>query len=199
MIKKGQDEIAHPLKKYTCGKILLDYFFPNANFSYEEPFFKYKYLFDGSEIFAICYKRALEMYTGCTLPLIPDEILQKTRIAREIYLEAHPSIGKMLEPFSSFEETVEFVTTLKQGVMSIAHPARTKAYTAEFYTYLFNNFKKYGKDKALFFEKYYQSYDGKYFREWLPIINRTAEGFNLYGTGGLDSHGKSLTSRCPHY
>jgi hypothetical protein len=199
MIAKGQDEIAHPLKKYTCGKILLNYFFPNANFSYEEPFFKHKYLFDGSENFAISYKRALEMFTGCALPLIPEEILRKIKIARELYLEAHPSIGNMLEAFSSFEETVEFIMTLNQGVMSIAHPARTKAYTSEFYTYLFNNFKKYGKNKALFFEKYYQSYDGNYFQEWLSIINRTAEGFGLYGTGGLDSHGDSIMLRCPHY
>ena len=38
MILKGQDEVAHPLKKYTCAKILLNYFFPKADFSYEKPF-----------------------------------------------------------------------------------------------------------------------------------------------------------------
>lgn len=198
MILKGQDEVAHPMKKYTIGKILLNYFFPNADFSYEKPFFKYKYLF-GTDSFTICYKRALELYAGCSLPLIPDDILNKIEIAKEIYTQSHPSIGKMLEPFSSFEETVEFVTTLNSGVMSIAHPARTKAYTPEFYTYLFNNFKKFGKEKAMFFEKYYQSYDGKYFREWCPIINRTAESFNLLATGGMDSHGFGITARCPHY
>lgn len=198
MILKGQDEIAHPMKKYTCGKILLSHYFPNADFSYEEPFFKYKYLF-GTDSFVICYKRALEMFTKCSLPLIPEEISNKIQLAKDIYSQSHPTIGGMLEPFSSFEETVEFITTLNSGVMSIAHPARTRAYTPEFYTYLFNNFKKYGKDKAMFFEKYYQSYDGKYFLEWNPIINRTAECFNLLATGGMDSHGTSITYRCPHY
>jgi hypothetical protein len=198
MILKGQDEIAHPMKKYTCCKILLKHYFPNADFSYEKPFFKFKYLF-GSDVFYICYKKALEMYVGCALPLIPDEIIEKINIAKKIYTQAHPSIGRMLEPFASFEETIEFISTLNSGVMSIAHPARAKAYTPEFYTYLFNNFKKVGKDKALFFEKYYQSYYGKYFLDWNPIINRTAEGFNLLSTGGMDSHGHGITSRCPHY
>lgn len=198
MILKGQDEIAHPMKKYTCGKILLNHYFPNADFSYEKHFFEYKYLF-GTDTFVICYKRALEMYTKCSLPLIPDEISDKIQIAKEVYQQSHPAIGKMLEPFASFEETVEFIASLDNGVMSIAHPARTRAYTPEFYTYLFSNFKKFGKDKALFFEKYYQSYDGRYFLEWLPIINRSAECFNLLATGGMDSHGNSITSRCPHY
>ena len=197
MILKGQDEVAHPLKKYTSGKIILNHFFPNANFSYEEPIYKYKYLFKGKEPFHITYKKALEMYTHCSLTLIPDNILEKINIAREIYLSAHPSIGKMLEPFASFEETVEFVTTLDSGVMSIAHPARTKAYTPEFYNYLFYNFKKYGKEKAMFYEKYYQSYEDRYFMEWQPVIDNAAEG--LSATGGLDSHGHNITYRSSHY
>lgn len=199
MIEKGQDEVAHPLKKYTSGKILLDYYFPNADFSYEKPIYKYKYLFSNPEPYHINYKYALEMYTGVKLPLIPQEIENRINKAREIYLSAHPSIGKMLEPFSSFEDTVKFVSTLQSGVMSIAHPARNRAYTSEFYTYLFNNFKKSGGEKAMFFEKYYQSYEGRYFQEWCPIINAAAENFNLFATGGLDSHGLSITSRCPHY
>ena len=44
MILKGEDEVAHPLKKYTSGKILLDYYFPNADFSYEKPIYKFKYI-----------------------------------------------------------------------------------------------------------------------------------------------------------
>ncbi len=198
MILKGQDEIAHPMKKYTCGKILLNHYFPNADFTYEKPFFKYKYLFT-SDTYMINYKKALELYCGCSLPLIPDYIIEKIEMAKHIYTYSHPSIGKMLEPFSSFEETVEFVTTLNSGVMSIAHPARTRAYTPEFYTYLFNNFKKFGKEKAMFFENYYQSYSGNYFLEWSPIISRIAKNFNLLSTGGMDSHGNSIILRYPHY
>lgn len=199
MISKGQDEVAHPLKKYTCGKILLRHYFPNADFSYEEPVFKYKYLFKNTEPYFITYKKALEMYVGCSLPLIPDEIIEKIYTAKEIYGKAHPSIGNMPEAFSSFEETVSFVESLDSGVMSIAHPARTKAYTAEFYTYLFKNFKEFGKDKALFYEGCYQSYEGSYFINWCPIIDDAAKNFNLTKTGGLDSHGKNIISRCPHY
>ena len=197
MILKGQDEIAHPLKKYTSAKIILNHYFPNADFSYEEPIFKFKHLFKGTEPYHITYKIALEMYTQCSLPLVPESVDEKVRKAREIYLQAHPTVGKITEPFCSFEETVAFINELDDGVMSIAHPARTKAYTPEFYNYLFYNFKKYGKEKAMFYEKYYQSYEDRYFIEWEPVISNAAEG--LYATGGYDTHGYRLTSRGSHY
>ena len=197
MILMGQDEVAHPLKKYISGKIILNHYFPNANFSYEEPIFKFKYLFKGQEPYHITYKKALEMYTQCSLPLIPENIFEEIYIAKEVLLSAHPIVGKMLEPFASFEDTVEFISNLDSGVMSIAHPARTKAYTPEFYNYLFYNFKKYGKEKAIFYEKYYQSYEDRYFIEWAPVIDNAAEG--LSATGGLDSHGHGIIYRGSHY
>lgn len=195
MIMKGQDEVAHPLKKYTSGKILLKHYFPNADFSYEEPIYKFKYLFKGLEPYFITYKKALEMYTQCSLPLIPDEVIEKIYTARDIYTQAHPSVGKMLDEFSSFEDAVEFFKNF--GVMSIAHPARTRAYTPEFYNYLFYNFKKYGNEKAMFYEKYYQSYEGTYFKEWESIIDRALEG--LIPSGGIDSHGSNILYRSSHY
>ena len=197
MVLKGEDEVTHPLKKYTSGKILLNYYRPNADFSYEKPIYKFKYLFKGKEPYHITYKKALEMYIGEELPQIPDNIEQKIQIAREIYLKAHPSIGNMLEQFSSFEDTVKFVSTLDSGVMSIAHPARTKAYCPEFYDYLFEHFKSSGGEKAMFYEGYYQSYEGEYFQKWQKAIDKSAAKFGLLKTGGLDSHGKSLVVRCP--
>lgn len=197
MILKGEDEVAHPLKKYTSGKILLDYYYPNADFSYETPIYKFKYMFKSPEAYHKIYKKVLELYTGEKLPEIPEEIEQKIQTAREIYLKAHPSIGNMLEQFSSFEDTVKFVSTLNCGVMSIAHPARTKAYCPEFYEYLFEYFKKASGDKAMFYEGYYQSYEGTYYQEWQEKINKAASKFGLLKTGGLDSHGKSLVVRCP--
>lgn len=197
MIAKGQDEIAHPLKKYTSAKIILNHYFPNADFSYEEPIYKFKYLFKGKEPYHITYKIALEMYTQCSLPLVPESVDEKVKKAREIYLAAHPTVGHNLEPFCSFEETVEFISNLDCGIMSIAHPARTRAYVPEFYNYLFYNFKKYGKEKAMFYEKYYQAYEDRYFIEWATVIDRAAEGF--LPTGGYDSHGYSITSRSSHY
>lgn len=198
MVAKGQDEVAHPMKKYTSGKILLEYYFPNADFSYEKPIKKFKYLFKSSEPYHKIYKKALEMYTHQTLPEIPDNIEQQIQKAREIYLKAHPSVSNMLDGFAYFEETAEFITTLDCGVMSVAHPARSRAYTDEFYTYLFENFKKYGKEKALFYEGYYQSYEGDYPSKWLSKIDEAAKKFNLLKTGGLDSHGKDVISRCPY-
>lgn len=197
MILKGQDEIAHPMKKYTSCKIIYDHFCPNADFSYEKPFFEYKYMFQGKEPFHITYKKALENYLGTSLPLMPDEIFEKIQTAREIYTSAHPKIGRMLEPFSSFEETVKFVSSLKYGVMSIAHPARTKAYLSEFYNYLFYNFKTNGKEKAVGYEKYYQSYEGTYYQDWKDIIDSAAAG--LIPTGGLDTHGDDIVYRGIHY
>lgn len=198
MIAKGQDEVAHPLKKYTAGKILLDYYIPDAEFSYDMPIKKFKYLFKGNEPYYKIYKKALEMYTGQELPDIPENIEKRIQIAREIYMQAHPSIGNMLEPFSSFEDAVEFVSGLNSGVMSIAHPARTKAYCPEFYSILFEHFKKHGKDKALFYEGCYQSYEGEYYQKWQSKIDEAAAKFNLIKTGGLDSHGKNIISRCPY-
>lgn len=197
MIKKGEDEVAHPLKKYTSGKILLNYYLPNADFSYDLPIKKFKYLFKGKEPYHRIYKKALEMYINKELPEIPDSIEQKIQTARRIYMAAHPSIGKMLKPFSSFEDAVEFISTLDNGVMSIAHPARTKAYCPEFYTYLFEHFKKFGKNKALFYEGNYQSYEGEYYQKWETKINEAAAKFHLLKTGGLDSHGHSIISRYP--
>lgn len=197
MILKGEDEVAHPLKKYTSGKILLDYYFPNADFSYEKPIYKFKYMFKGQEPYHKIYKKALELYTGEKLSDIPDNIEQKIQQAKEIYLKAHPSIGNMLEQFSSFEDTVKFVSTLNSGVMSIAHPARTKAYFPDFYECLFEHFKKAGGDKAMFYEGSYQSYEDTYYQEWQTRIDKAASKFGLLKTGGLDSHGKSLIVRCP--
>lgn len=197
MILKGEDEVAHPLKKYTSGKILLDYYFPNADFSYEKPIYKFKYMFKGQAPYHKIYKKVLELYTGEELPDIPDDIEQNIQKAREIYLKAHPSIGNMLEQFSSFEDTVKFVTTLNSGVMSIAHPARTKAYFPDFYEHLFEHFKKAGGDKAMFYEGGYQSYEDTYYQEWQDKIDQTASKFGLLKTGGLDSHGKSLIVRNP--
>ena len=110
-------------------------------------------------------------------------------------MKAHPAIGHMLEQFSDFEETVKFVASLDSGVMSIAHPARSKAYCPEFYDYLFANFKSAGGEKAMFYEGYYQSYEGEYFQKWQRIIDDTASKYGLLKTGGLDSHGKNLVYR----
>ena len=197
LITKGQDEVAYPFKKYTTAKIMQDCYFPNADFSYEEPIYKYKYLFFNDEAYYLSYKKALAKFTNTQLPLIPDEVFKKLETAREIYSQAHPQIGKMLKEFSSFESTVKFISSLNSGIMSIAHPARVKAYRAEFYNFLFNNFKKYGNAKALCYEKYYQSYEGSYNLLWCDIINRAADG--LIPTGGLDSHGKYITYRSSHY
>lgn len=197
MILKGQDEIAHPLKKYTSCKMILQHFCPNANFSYEKPFFKYKYMFKGQEPFHITYKKALENYIQTSLPLIPDELFEKIQTAKEIYTSAHPKVKQKMEQFASFEETVEFVSKLNSGIMSIAHPARYKAYLPEFYNYLFYNYKTYGKEKAMCYEKYYQSYEGTYYSDWQDIIDRAAEG--LLATGGLDTHGENILYRGIHY
>lgn len=195
MVLKGQDEVAHPLKKYTSGKILLNYYLPNADFSYEEPIYKFKYLFKGKEAYHLTYKKALEMFINSELPEIPDFIEKEIQTAREIYMKAHPAIGHMPEQFSDFEETVKFVASLDSGVMSIAHPARSKAYCPEFYDYLFSNFKNAGGEKAMFYEGYYQSYEGEYFQKWQSIIDNAANKYGLLKTGGLDSHGKNLVYR----
>lgn len=203
MVAKGQDEVAHPMKKYTSGKILLNHYCPNADFTYDKPIKKFKYLFKSSEPYYKIYKKALEKYIGHELPAIPADIENYIKEAKNIYKNAHPALNNMLEPFSSFEETVEFISSLDYGFMSVAHPARTNAKKADtsledFYTNLFSNFIKYGNEKACFYEGCYQSYEGEMFINWLPDINKSAEKFKLIPTGGMDSHGLDVITRCPY-
>lgn len=115
------------MKKYTSGKILLEYYFPNADFSYEKPIKEFKYLFKGSEPYHKIYKKALEKYTGCELTDIPQDIEQQIQKAREIYLTAHPSVGNKLDGFAYFEETVEFITTLDCGVYVCGTPCKKQS------------------------------------------------------------------------
>ena len=48
----------------------------------------------------------------------------------------------------------------------------------------------------MFYEGFYQSYEGEYFQKWEYEIDKAAEKYGLKKTGGLDSHGKNLFYRC---
>ena len=203
MVKKGLDEVAHPLKKYTAGKILHSYYCPNADFTYEKPIKKFKYLFKSSEPYYKIYKIALEKYLNKKLPEIPTNIEQYVLKAQEIYSKSHPHIGNKIDAIADFEDAVKFINSLDYGYMCIAHPARTSPLKSdltieEFYDDLFYNFKKLGDEKATFFEGYYQSYEGERVFNWLEIINKAAKKYNLTATGGMDSHGLDVVSRCPY-
>lgn len=203
MVAKGQDEVSHPLKKYTSGKILCNFYCPDADFTYDKPIKKYKYLFKSSKPYYKIYKTALEMYLDKQLPQIPQDVEELILKAKEIYEKSHPSLNNMLEAFSSFEETVEFVSSLDFGLMCIAHPARTNADKIDstienFYTDFFETFKRYGKDKACFYEGYYQSYEGETLISRLKDIDKSALKYKLIPTGGLDSHGLDVITRCPY-
>lgn len=203
MIAKGQDEVSHPLKKYTAGKILHNYYCPDSDFTYEKPIKKYKYLFKSSEPYYKIYKHALEKYINHNLEDIPHDIEKYILRAKEIYEKSHPSMNNMPDAFSSFEETVKFISTLDYGYMSIAHPARTNAKKVnsspkDFYTNIFENFTTAGGKKACFYEGYYQSYDGETFLSLIPDINTAACTSKLICTGGLDSHGLDVIIRCPY-
>ena len=203
MIAKGFDEVKRPLMKYTCGKILHNYYIKNPDFTYEKPIRKYKQLFKSSEAYYKLYKKALELYIDTPLPPIPPEIENLILKAKSIYEKAHPTIGNIPTAFASFEETVKFIAGLDYGVMSIAHPARINIYTAksrseEVFFYIFENFKSAGGNKALFYEGYYGSYEGERTISLLETIDNAAKSFNLIPTGGLDSHGRDVITRCPY-
>lgn len=203
MVRKGLDEVAHPLKKYTAGKILHNFYCPNSDFTYEKPIKAYKYLFKNSAPYYKVYKIALEKYLGRDLPELPKKIENCVLRAKQIYLNAHPTMQNKVEAISDFEETLKFISSLGYGYMCIAHPARTDALKIDapievFYTNLFDIFKKFGKEKACFYEGYYQSYEGEKVFKWLPDINKAAKKFKLIPTGGLDSHGLDVSSRCPY-
>ncbi len=222
MITKGQDEVSHPLKKYIFARTLYSYYVDNNPeiqkilikentdknlLSYEKPVFKFKSLFNNEKYFYI-YKDALEKYLNLitdnkyniVLSQIPQHIEQYLLQAKAICEKSHPDKTRKIEAFSDFLDTLKFINTIEYGLASIAHPARinTNYVDADLFSF-FDEFwyfyKKYGKDRAYAYEKYYQSYSGKKHYERLKAIESTAEKYNLKQTGGIDSHGFRIYSR----
>ncbi len=203
MIAKGFDEVRRPLMKYTTAKILHNYYIKNPDFTYEKPVKKYKELFRSSEPYCIAYKKALEQYTGQELPPVSQEIENVLQKAQSIYEKAHPTMETTPAAFSSFEETVKFISSLEYGVMAVAHPARIninciKSSPEDIFTNIFENFKSAGGEKAMLYEGYYGSYFGERAISLLPEIDRAAEKFRLIPSGGLDSHGRDVITRTPY-
>lgn len=225
MITKGQDEVSHPLKKYIYAKILFSYYVENntsvlerlkkygiskALLSYEKPVQKYKKMFNNARYFYI-YKNALEKYlaflTGekeqFILNEIPKNIIDNLLRAKMICEENHPSLEIIQPAFSSFEETLAFISSLDFGIISIAHPARLKLSNIntdirDFFSDFWAVYKKYGGDRALCYEKYYQSYDRRKYFSYLEDIDAAAEKYSFLFTGGIDSHGDNVIRRCPY-
>ncbi len=203
MIAKGFDEVKRPLMKYTSGKILHNFYLPEADFTYEKPIRAFKQIFKSSEPYYKLYKKALEQYINCKLPEIPTEIETLIKRAKSIYEKAHPTMDEMPEAFSEFEETVKFISSLDYGYMSVAHPARTnvrniKDNPENIFINIFKNFKSAGTERACFYEGHYGSYEGERTLSLLPYIDAAAAKFNLIPTGGLDSHGRDIITRCPY-
>lgn len=226
MITKGQDEVSHPLKKYIYAKILFSYYVENNTFvlerlkkygvseallSYEKPVQKYKKMFNNARYFYI-YKNALEKYlsflTGdkeqFVLNEIPENIINNLLKAKMICEENHPSLENIQPAFSSFEETLAFISSLDFGIISIAHPARLKLSNIntdvkDFFSDFWAVYKHNGGDRALCYEKYYQSYDGKKYFSYLDDIDCTADEYSFLFTGGIDSHGNNVIRRCPYF
>lgn len=225
MITKGEDEVSHPLKKYIFGKLLFAYYVENnqkllqrlratgvsdEELSYEKVIHKFKSMFNNERYFYI-YKEALERYVNflangeadIKLPEIPHRLLQTLLRGKEICEMSHPSPTRAISAFSEFSVTVKFLSSLDFGLMSIAHPARINTKNidgnfADFFSEFFKNFKKYGKDKAYAYEKYYQSYTSKKAFEIADVIDNSAELAGLNYTGGIDSHGYNVYTRCTY-
>ena len=203
MIAKGFDEVKRPLMKYTSGKILHNFYLPEAGFTYEKPIRAYKQIFKSPDPYYKLYKKALEKYINRELPQISAEIETLIQRAKSIYEKAHPTMSEIPEAFSEFEETVKFISSLDYGYMSVAHPARTnvrniKDNPENIFTNIFKNFKSAGTESACFYEGHYGSYEGERTLSLLPYIDAAAAKFNLIPTGGLDSHGRDIITRCPY-
>ncbi len=226
MLLMGQDEVCLPMKKYTASKILFSHFVLNnkkliqllkekniyiENLRPERPIVGYKELYTRNLPYSINYLDGLKLYLSKFIKnkdLTPffdtntisiEKILNK---AFEICENAHPTLEKMPQAFFSFEETLEKLTTQKYGVFGIAHPARTlvkdtNSTPEELFDEMFNTFKKYGKNKAQYYEGYYQSYFGTTYMNYLEAIEKSAQKYNLTKTGGLDSHGPNIITRHP--
>lgn len=98
---------------------------------------------------------------------------------------------------NSFKDIITGLSNSKFGAIGIAHPARyvdsslSEKEIKVFYTKLFSDFKKFGKDKAIFIENNYQGYLGEQKRV-AKIIKKVSDEFGFISTGGLDSHGNNI-------
>ncbi len=226
MITKGQDEVSHPLKKYIYGKILFSHYVENNSeileklkkynipsdlLSYEKPVQKYKKMFNNERYFYI-YKEALEKYLNfltnneenIVLEEIPSKIIDYLLIGKKICEHNHPTIGYVQKQFSEFTQTLDFLSNQEFGLISIAHPARLKMKNisdnkTQFFEEFWSIYKKYGKNKAICYEKYYQSYDSPKQFSCLDVINSTADKSSFLFTGGIDSHGNNVIKRSSYY
>lgn len=225
LILKGQDEICIPMKKYTGAKLLYAYYVEHnqatldilkenniniEDLSFQRPIKKYKKLFKRAGGFAQNYKEALELYLSAKVHgadfsgiFAQNDQQVKTAIktAVEIAKNAHPTLSQMPDAFDEFEKTLETLSKQPFGVFGIAHPGRTLVRDVNsdldsLFDNMFSSFKKFGKEKAIFYEGYYQSYDGEAYSEYLPPINRNATKYGLLKSGGMDSHGPLITERC---
>jgi len=225
LILKGQDEVCIPMKKYTGSKLLFAYYVEQnpktieileengvslQDISFQRPIKKYKRLFKRPGGFAKNYKEALELYLSEKAPeadfteifMQHDEELETAvKTAVQIAQNAHPSLTHMPEAFDGFEETLELLSRQEFGVFGIAHPGRTVVRDVNsdldsLFDNMFGSFKQHAKEKAVFYEGYYQSYDGSAYTEYLEPIKRSAEKYALLKSGGMDSHGPLITERC---
>ena len=182
--------------------------------SYELPYTKYKFMFKQGGGYTENYKIALNIFlqnlikekTGKNVDFSEiistkdKEVEISINTALEISKLAHPSLTTMPEAFDEFESTLALLSSKCFGVFSIAHPARTVVKDADTDLYslfenMFETFKKFAGEKALYYEGYYQSYSGQKYLEYLEPINKAAKKFGLTPVGGLDSHGESITCR----
>lgn len=225
LILKGQDEVCIPMKKYTGSKLIFAFYVEHnpktleilkenginlKDLSFQRPIKKYKRLFKRAGGFAKNYKEALAIYLAEKVPSADftevfaqtdNEIENAIKRAVKIAENAHPSLSQMPEAFDGFEETLDILSQQEFGIFGIAHPARTSVRDVDsdldsLFDNMFSSFKEHGKEKAVFYEGYYQSYDGEAYLQYLPPINRKARKYGLLKSGGMDSHGPLITERC---
>ena len=181
------------------------------NLKFEDVILNYKTILRQPGGVAKNYRTALKCYLeaqcgGVSLPI--DNILSEESSelnnaiseAANIGAEAHPSLSYMPEAFYEFESTLKTLSEQEFGVFSVAHPARTVIADVsgdyyEFFYDMFAAFKKYGGQKAQYYEGFYQSYFGEAYTELISPIELAVKNFSLLKAGGLDTHGSNIKLR----
>ena len=114
-----------------------------------------------------------------------------------------PRLGIQEPAYVDLDEATELIRNQKYGYAGIAHPGirlvDTRNYpidkdkcTAAIFD-IFKSFKEKGQDRALFVEGHYPYFGPIGANEkWLNSIKMSAQTLDLYSSGGLDTHGKSI-------
>lgn len=178
----------------------------NLDYSQGQKYYEYYYKALQKHILELAKQKNPNINETQISKLFPSLSRKTIESLDKIEQAAYNETSKLYIPpieLVSFEQGIETLANMKDGVLSFAHPgvifpANTVKDTKklpELFAKLYEIFRTKGKDKAEYVEGYYQSY---FKTPDLPIYKQLIEigkRLGLKQTGGLDTHSTNIFSK----